>query len=38
MYKASRSGVKEMYFADDGFAMGLSYCLAVLKQVRNSCI
>ena len=35
MYKATRSGAKEIYFADDGFAMGLAYCLAILKQVKK---
>ena len=35
MYKATRSGTKEMYFSDDGFAMGIAYCLAVLKQTRR---
>jgi WASH complex subunit 7 len=27
---------REMYFNDDGFAMGLSYCLAILKQTNKS--
>jgi WASH complex subunit 7 len=36
MYKATRGVLKEMYFTDDGFAMGLSYCLAILKQT-NKC-
>lgn len=33
MYKATRGVTKEMYFTDDGFAMGVAYCLAILKQV-----
>jgi len=33
MYKSARGGVKEMYFTDDGFAVGVAYCLAILKQV-----
>lgn len=31
---AGAAGGKEVYFADDGFAMGVAYCLAILKQVR----
>jgi WASH complex subunit 7 len=39
MFKVTRASVnsaipKEMYYADDGFAMGVAYCLAILKQVR----
>lgn len=36
MFKATRVLSKEMYFTDDGFAIGLSYCLAILKQTRRS--
>lgn len=35
MYKAARGTTKEMYFTDDGFAMGITYCLAILKQTRK---
>ena len=35
MYKATRGVTKEMYFTDDGFAMGVAYCLAILKQVAR---
>lgn len=32
--KTSRTGAaREMYFTDDGFPMGIAYCLAILKQV-----
>jgi len=32
--KTSRTGgAREMYFTDDGFPMGVAYCLAILKQV-----
>ena len=35
MYKTARGTVtKEMYFNDDGFSVGVAYCLAILKQVR----
>ena len=38
MLKATRISInsnipKEMYYADDGFATGVAYCLAILKQV-----
>ena len=36
MFKATRVLSKEMYFTDDGFAIGLSYCLAILKQTKKS--
>jgi hypothetical protein len=36
MFKATRVLSKEMYFTDDGFAIGLSYCLAILKQTNKS--
>ena len=36
MYKATRGNTaREMYFSDDGFAMGVAYCLAILKQTRK---
>eukprot|EP01035_Chromulina_nebulosa_P017779 gene17779-23383_t len=35
MYKATRGVTKEMYFSDDGFAMGIAYCLAITKQTRK---
>ena len=36
MHKLTRgASVREMYFADDGFAMGIAYCLAVLKQTNK---
>lgn len=36
MYKITRgASVREMYYADDGFAMGIAYCLAVLKQTNK---
>jgi hypothetical protein len=34
MYKTTRGVTKEMYFTDDGFPVGIAYCLAILKQVR----
>lgn len=36
MFKATRILSKEMYFTDDGFAIGLSYCLAILKQTKKA--
>ena len=30
------AGAKEVYYTDDGFAMGVAYCLAILKQTRKS--
>jgi WASH complex subunit 7 len=36
MYKTTRGVTKEMYFTDDGFPVGIAYCLAILKQVRQS--
>eukprot|EP00981_Chlorochromonas_danica_P012186 scaffold4610_cov180-Ochromonas_danica.AAC.3 len=35
MYKTAKGAYKEMYFTDDGFAMGTAYCLAILKQSRK---
>ncbi len=35
MYKTARGVTKEMYFTDDGFAVGVAYCLAILKQQRR---
>eukprot|EP01038_Epipyxis_sp_PR26KG_P006379 gene6379-8787_t len=36
MYKSTRGVNKEMYFTDDGFAVGIAYCLAILKQSRKN--
>jgi hypothetical protein len=36
MYKTTRGVTKEMYFTDDGFPVGIAYCLAILKQVRHT--
>jgi len=38
MYKATsnaRNNNREMYFTDDGFAIGIAYCLAILKQTKK---
>jgi WASH complex subunit 7 len=36
MYKTTRGVTKEMYFTDDGFPVGVAYCLAILKQTRKN--
>jgi WASH complex subunit 7 len=36
VYKVVRGPTKEMYYTDDGFAMGIAYCLAILKQTRKN--
>lgn len=36
MYKTTRGVTKEIYFTDDGFAVGVAYCLAILKQSRRN--
>lgn len=36
MYKTTRGVTKEMYYTDDGFAVGVAYCLAILKQSRKN--
>jgi WASH complex subunit 7 len=35
MFKNARVMSKEMYYTDDGFAMGVAYCLAILKQTKK---
>jgi len=37
MFKATRVGAasREMYYTDDGFAVGTAYCLAILKQTKK---
>jgi len=36
MFKAVRGVTREMYFTDDGFSVGVAYCLAILKQTRKN--
>jgi len=35
VYRTTRGPTRELYFSDDGFAMGIAYCLAILKQTRK---
>ncbi len=36
MYKTNRGPSREMYYTDDGFAVGIAYCLAIFKQTRRN--
>ena len=38
MFKATRGGAasREMYYTDDGFCVGVAYCLAILKQTKKN--